>query len=102
LYILEICSRRRRSGITWLIAGIWQLRGERRNVDRGRCPLCLGDVDVKHILLDCRETKHWRVKLIHDKWLNMNKEVACRKMVKITNKVNLQNAGKYLGTIYNK
>jgi hypothetical protein len=28
---------------------------------------------VKHISQECGETKHWRVKLIHDKWLNMNK-----------------------------
>jgi hypothetical protein len=39
---------------------------------------------VKHILLECKETKHWRVKLIHDKWLNMNKEVAYMKIAKIT------------------
>jgi hypothetical protein len=31
---------------------------------------------VKHILLECKETKHWTEKLIHDKWLSMNKEVA--------------------------
>jgi hypothetical protein len=36
---------------------------------------------VKHILLECNETKHWRMKLMHDKWLSMNKEVACRKIV---------------------
>jgi hypothetical protein len=30
---------------------------------------------VKHILLEGKETKHWREKLTHDKWLNMNKEI---------------------------
>jgi hypothetical protein len=44
----------------WLIAGIWQLKGVRRNADKGRCPLCLEEEDVKHILLECKETKHWR------------------------------------------
>jgi hypothetical protein len=58
---------------------------------------------VKHILLECKETKHWRVKLIHDKWLNTNKEVACRKIVKITKKkVHLQNFAKYLDIVKNK
>jgi hypothetical protein len=38
---MECCSRKQRSGITWLIAGIWQLKGVRRNADKGRCPLCL-------------------------------------------------------------
>jgi hypothetical protein len=63
----ECCSRKQRSGIAWLIAGIWQLKGVRRNADKGRCPLCFEREDVKHILLECKETKYWREKLIHDK-----------------------------------
>ena len=72
------------------------------NVDKGRCPLCSGEEDVKHILLDCKETKHWRIKLILDKWLNMNKQVAYRKMVKITNKAHIQNLRKCLDIVKNK
>jgi hypothetical protein len=45
----------------WLVAGVWQPTGVRRNMDKARCPLCLGEEDVKlklklklkHILLDC-------------------------------------------------
>ena len=55
-----------------------------------------------HILLDCKETKHWREKLIRDKWLNMNKEVACRKIMKITNITHIQNVGKYLDIVKKK
>jgi hypothetical protein len=58
--------------------------------------------DVKHILLECKETKHWRKKLIHDKWLNMKTEVAYSKIVKITNTVHIQNLGKYLDIVKNK
>jgi hypothetical protein len=54
LYI-ECCSRKARSGIAWLIAGIWQLKGVRRNADKGRCPLCFEKEVVKHILLECKE-----------------------------------------------
>jgi hypothetical protein len=57
---------------------------------------------VKHIFLYCKETKHWRLTLIHDEWLNMNKEVACRKIIKITNKTCIQNAGKYSDIVKNK
>jgi hypothetical protein len=64
--------------------------GVRRIVVKGRCPLCLGEEDAKYLLLDCEETKHWRLKLIHDKWLNMNKEVADRKIMTITNKIHLK------------
>jgi hypothetical protein len=99
---IECCSRTERSGIAWLIARMWQLKGVRRNADKGRCPLCFGKEDVEHILLKCKETKHWRVKLIHDKCLNMNKEVAYRKIVKITNRVHTPNLGKCLDIVKNK
>jgi hypothetical protein len=57
---------------------------------------------VKHILLECKEIKHWREKLTHDKWLSMNKEVAYRKIIKITNRTHIQNLRKYLDTVKNK
>ena len=60
------CYSRKDSGIAWLIAGTWQLKGVRRNADKGKCPLCLEKEDVKRILLECKETKYWREKLIHD------------------------------------
>ena len=54
LYI-ECCSRKERSGIAWLIAGIWELKGVRRNADKGRCPLCVEEEDVKHIYWNVRK-----------------------------------------------
>ena len=29
----------------------------------GKCPLYLEEEDVKHIILDCRNTRNWRLKL---------------------------------------
>ena len=54
--------------------------------------------DVKHILLECKETRYWR----HDKWLNMNKEITYRKILKTTNRTHIQNIGKYLDIVKNK
>jgi hypothetical protein len=51
LYI-ECGSRKERNGIMWLLAEVWQLKGIRRNTDKGRCPLCIGAEDVIHILRD--------------------------------------------------
>jgi hypothetical protein len=39
---------------------------------------------------------------MRDKWLNMNKEVACRKIMNITNRTHIQNIGKYLNIVKNK
>jgi hypothetical protein len=44
------CTRKERLRIILLNAGIWKLRGIRRGFDRGRCSLCLGEEDAKHIL----------------------------------------------------
>jgi hypothetical protein len=63
---------------------------------RRKCPLCLEEEDAKHILLECKKTKYWREKLIHDKWLSMNKDIAYRKILKTTNRTHIQNVGKYL------
>jgi hypothetical protein len=98
----ECFSRKARSGIAWQIAGIWQLKGVRRNADKGRCTLCLEEDDVEHILLECKETKYWRETLIHDKWLKMNKEITYRKILKTTNRTHIQNLGKYLDIVKNK
>jgi hypothetical protein len=68
---------------------------------KGRCPLRLGEEDAKRMLLDCKETKHWRMKLIHDKWLNMSKEVACRKMVKVTRKAHIKIIRQYSDIVKN-
>jgi hypothetical protein len=37
---IDKCARKERIGIIWLIAGIWKLKGIRRGLEKGRCPLC--------------------------------------------------------------
>jgi hypothetical protein len=87
----EWCSTKERSGMAWLLAGLWQLKGVRQNTAKGRWPLCLGEEDARHVLLDCLETRNWRLKFLNDKWLNMNKIVAHRKMLRCTNKDQIRN-----------
>jgi hypothetical protein len=41
--------------------------GNKTQCGQGKMSLCSGEEDVKHILLDCKDYKHWRLKLIHDK-----------------------------------
>jgi hypothetical protein len=43
-------------------AGVWKLRGIRRGWEKGTCPLCRGNEDVKYILLICSERKRKRKK----------------------------------------
>jgi hypothetical protein len=61
---------------------VWKLKGIRTNADKGRCPFCLSEEEVKQMLLrvDCLETRNWRMKFLNKKWLNMNKEIAYRKI----------------------
>jgi hypothetical protein len=45
---IDKCTRKERIGIMWLKAGMWKLRGIRRGLEKGRCPLCWGEEDAKH------------------------------------------------------
>jgi hypothetical protein len=68
------------NGLVWMKAGVWKLRGIRRGLEKGTCPLCRGNEDAKHTLLRCPETKKWRMQFINKKWLCINEELAHRKM----------------------
>jgi hypothetical protein len=57
-----------------------KLKGIRRNTHKGGCPLCLGEEDVRLIYLD------WRTNFLNEKWLNMNKEIAYRKILRCSDK----------------
>ena len=62
-------------------------------------PLCLGESDGEHTLLDCWGTRSWRLKFLNDEWLNMKKEVAYRKMLRCENKDQTRNLSRYLDTV---
>ena len=77
----------------------WCLRKEIRwNSDKVRCLLCLGKEDAKRKSLDCWDTENWRLKFLNDKWLNMNKEIACSKLLRCINKDQI-NLGRYLDVV---
>jgi len=54
-----------RSRRAFLLAGMQQLKGIRINIHKGMCPLHTGEEDVKHILLDCLETRNWKMELLN-------------------------------------
>jgi hypothetical protein len=54
---IELCSRNERNGLAWMKAGVLKLRGIRRGLEKGTCPLCRGNKHVKHILLSYPETQ---------------------------------------------
>jgi hypothetical protein len=64
--------------------------------ERGRCPLCLGEDYDKHILLKCSETKKFREECVNSNWLNINEDLANRKIISCTNVNKIKSLGKYL------
>jgi len=83
-----------------LVAGVWQLKGITRNTVKRRYPLCLGEEDMKRVLLDFLKTRNWRRKFLNENSLSRNKYVAYRKTLRRTNKdqINL-GIGLYLDKI---
>jgi hypothetical protein len=52
--------------------------------------------DAKHILLKCSETKYWREESVNSNWMNINEDLAYRKIISCTNVNKIKSLGKYL------
>jgi hypothetical protein len=85
-----------------LLDEVLQLKGIRRNTDKGGCPLCLGEEHVICIKLDCLETRNWRTKFLSEKWLIVNKEVAYRKILRCCDKDQVRSLGTYIDKVKHK
>jgi hypothetical protein len=83
---IELCCRNERNRSAWMKAAVWKIRGIRRGWEKVTCPLYRGNEDAKLILLICPETKKWTIQFIDKKWLCVNEELACKKIVNCTNK----------------
>jgi HKD family nuclease len=55
----------------------------------------LGEEDAKHILLKCSETTKWREEYVNSNWLNINEDLAYRKIISSTNVTKIKALGKY-------
>jgi hypothetical protein len=89
-------SRNDRMGIARFRAGIWKLRGMRKGLEIGRCPLCNVEEDAVHIILKCTETRRLREHLLSRKWQIINVQLAYKKIINCTNTVDIRNLGRYL------
>jgi hypothetical protein len=58
-----------------------------RETDKRKCSLCLGEEDIRQILLSCAETRKRRREFLNKKWLNMSAEVAYKNILKCTKKM---------------
>ena len=61
--------------------------------------MCLGEKDVKYILLNCWETRSFWITFLNQKLLNVNKEVAYRKIIRCANKYQIINLREYLDNV---
>jgi hypothetical protein len=79
-----------------VLIGFWTLRGIRRGVEKGRCPLCNEEENESHILLKRKETHRWREQFLNDKWLCINEEMQSQKITNANNVTEFKNLGKFL------
>jgi hypothetical protein len=54
--------------------GIWKLKGVRRNIEQGTCPVCNKEEGWSH-LLRCGETKSWRENLDDKRFTSVDLEI---------------------------
>jgi hypothetical protein len=55
----------------------------------------LGEEDAKHTVLKCWETKKWREKYVNSNWLNINEDLAYKKITSCNNVNRIKSPGKY-------
>jgi hypothetical protein len=56
----------------------------------------LGEEDAKHIILKCLGTNKWREEYVNSNWLNMNEDLAYKKIISCINVNRIKALGKYL------
>jgi hypothetical protein len=96
------CSRDERRGWAWWRLGIWKMKGCRREVRKGQCPMCGELEDGQHILLRCSETRNWRITLKCKKWLRVHEESAYKMIVSCFNRFLINDIGNYLFKVKGK
>jgi hypothetical protein len=72
-------------------AGIWKLRGMRKALEEGICPLHK-EKHAVHIVLKCPETRKLREHLLSMKWLINSEEIPYKKIINLE----IWNIGSYL------
>jgi hypothetical protein len=60
------------------------------------CPLCGGEEDEKHILLECKETRRWREEWLKRNWSRMNEILVYKKITSYTDVKKITLLGNYL------
>jgi hypothetical protein len=75
--------------------GIWRLKGIRKNVEIGICPICREEEELSHILR-CDGTKMWREEILDKRFWNIDPEIGIGKIAGCKNKEMWQELGLYL------
>jgi hypothetical protein len=96
----SITTRESRRNIVWWRMGIWRLKGIRKNVEIGICPICRNEEELSHILR-CDGTKMWREEILNKRSRNIDPEIginkiAINKIAGCKNKEMWQKLGLYL------
>jgi hypothetical protein len=83
--------KKRRAATVRSVAGVWELKIGGGSIDKGTCPLRVGQGNVRQKFLDHRKTTDWRTRLFNGKWLNANEGKSYRKILRCTNKDQIRN-----------
>ena len=76
----------------------WSLEIERnrKKIEKGKCPLCNGNENAQHILLECPATEVLRSKRLLERLLESHHNITFIKMINNHNKKNIKNVAKLL------
>lgn len=99
---IDQCNFNDRMELAWLRLGKWRLRCERRDAEKGRCPLCNAVENVAYMLLKCDEAKRRREQFSDNKWLYINEETARKIIISRKNITEFKKKGVFLYKVKDK
>jgi hypothetical protein len=73
-----------------------KIKRDRKGLEKGKCPIYLGEEDVKHILFKCNECKKWREEWVNCNWPNISKDLVYKKIISRTKVNRIKLLGEYL------
>lgn len=90
---MDKCNVEERKGKPWIIMGVWRLRGYRKGVEKGKCPICGRMENMEHILWECTWTVNIRKEHFKKDWSWLTREAATTKLMSIKGEETIREIG---------
>jgi len=95
---VDCCSRKERIGVGWLLAGVWKMIGIGKKISQNS--RCIVFEMMSNVYSETSEIRIRRTGILNRKWLTVKEDVACKKILRRTNKSLLIDLDRYMDEVH--